>query len=146
MGKILDTLVVVVSCRWESTMKYIVNQVTELSPKHLVMWKPIDNDTDAEAIMKEVMETSGPVKLLVIVNTNKDSNRYFHIYKFHIAMESIVKACVPFMTDIYENAYCDADDTMSDKLKAKCDEQLKGVEQIFKDDNPFYFNKESIFN
>lgn len=145
MGKILDTLVVVISCKYDSTMKYIVNQVTELSAKHLVMWKPIDNDTDAGAILKEAIATSGPLKLLIIVNTNKDSNRYFHIYKFHINMEGLVKACVPFMTDIYEGAYCIEPDTLSEKLKEKCDEQLKGIIEIFNDTNPSYFNKESIF-
>lgn len=97
MNKILDTLVVVISCRWDSSMKYIVNQLKDLSPKHLMTWKPIDNDSDAEAVMKESIYTSGPLKLPIIINTNKEFSKYFYIYKFRIAMEWMGEMCVLFM-------------------------------------------------
>lgn len=140
-----DVVVVFLSCKWDDTEKYCLNELTAITPHHWVMWAPLNNESDADKLLEEGLKYHDPVKLLIIVNDDKKTTRYYHLYKLHIAMEGLVKACCPFIVDSLEDVYCPRHDTMSYDMMKKCDEQITAIKEIFKSDNPFFYNKTRVF-
>lgn len=140
-----DVVVVFLSCKWEDTEMYCLNELTEITNDHFVIYAPLTNESDAEKLLEEGLKYRDPVKLLIIVNDNRNTTRYYHLYKLHIAMEGLVKACCPFIVDSLEEVYCPKHDTMSLEMKEKCDEQITAIKEIFKSDNPFFYNKTRVF-
>lgn len=133
-NKIRNTIVVLISCKWDDVEKYILNELTAITHNHWVTYKTLNNSCDAEEILKDAEKYMNPLKLLLVVNDSKKTNRYFHIYKLHMGMNNLVKACIPFFTEALEDTLCVRHDTMSLAMKEICDEQIDEIKKMFNSD------------
>lgn len=150
-NKTRDIVVVFLSCRWEDTETYCLQKLAALTDDHYVM--PYDfaaYDIDPLEILDDVEKKKPGAKLLVLVNNNKSVTRYNHMYRLHFKFEEFCKAGIPILLTIQEEALCPKHDTISPAMQTKCDEYIRGVENILKNYNPTAFKKhftyKEIFN
>lgn len=139
--KIRDIVVVFLSCRWEDTETYCLQELAKLTDDHYVL--PLDftdPENDASEILDRAEKERPGVKLLILVS--KTPIRYNHVWLLHIRFEAVCKAAIPFLNTIQEEALCPEHDKMSLAMQATCDEHILSIQRILNDPDRNYFKKE----
>lgn len=145
MDKIKDVCVVLLCCKWDDTEVYCLQELAKITDDHLVVHHNFEND-DTEFLDK-IVEDSPKLKLVVLVNNNKNVSRYYHMYNLHLKLSATYKACIPFVNNSLEDSLCIAHDTMSRAMQRSCDQQITVIKEFFQNDddiiklnNKIYFN------
>lgn len=141
-----NVVVVFLCCKWEDTEMYCLQEMAKLTKDHLVVYLNLgDPALDPEKILIDARRTKPTVRLLILVNINKEIVKYNQIVMLHIKFEAHCKAGVPFFNVVEEDVLCPEHDRMTMEMQKSCDKQIALIKNILDGDSSFYHNKQKVF-
>lgn len=141
-----NVVVVFLCCKWEDTEMYCLQEMAKLTKDHLVVYLNLgDPALDPEKILIDARRTKPTVRLLILVNINKEIVKYNQIVMLHIKFEEHCKAGLPFFNVVHEEVLCPEHDRMTVEMQKSCDKQIALIKNILDGDSPFYHNKQKVF-
>ena len=141
-----DIVTVFLSCKWEDTEMYCLQEMAKLTPDHMVVYLDLADDRlDPEKLLIDAKRHNPKTKLLILANINKSISKYNQIVMLHVKFEEKCKAGVPFFNNVLEDQLCPEHDRMSAEMQSSCDKQVALIKAVLNDENPFYTNKNKVF-
>lgn len=140
--KIQDVVVVFLSCKYEYTETFMLDKLTAITDKHyMTPFNFAEYRINPEEVIENARKEVPGVKLIILVNNNKEITRYNHMYRLHFKFEMACKAGLPIIITPLEDAYCPRHDTMTPLLEKECNEWARSVAHLIEDQKPSHFQK-----